>query len=345
MPLALSNLQDFAQKEIFPDQGGASMQRSVSDQSNSSTSSVAKLSERRQKHLDNSRRSIASKTIPTGPLSIRPPTIFHSKERPLRPQEPGTHRKAPLAKATYIRPHHAKLRCNQCDDYPDGFRGEHELRRHYERAHASLRRVWICVDPQNSTPEGWRPTRPLNICKQCNQQKHYNVYYNAAAHLRRAHFCPRKRGRKARGEERESRAGKAGGDWPPIDWLKANGWLKEIEVGGTEFDSSMLISSDAIADDAYLLDWSIANNNADTTQFGSFAGGFDETTSNLLDMRCPTMADFSTGYATPPLDPTLPWSTNNYQLSVPQAPMMEYTVSAPPVLLQHSASQQDGMFM
>jgi hypothetical protein len=57
------------------------------------------------------------------------------------------------------------------------------------------------------------------------------MYYNAAAHLRRAHFCPRKRGRIAKIEERDIRAGKGGGDWPSIEWLKANGWLQEIEVG------------------------------------------------------------------------------------------------------------------
>lgn len=111
---------------------------------------------------------------------------------------------------------------------PAGFRGEHELRRHWDRKHATTRKVWICVQP--STRTEWWPAKPMSICKQCKQQKQYNVYYNAAAHLRRAHFCPRKRGRKAKGEERESRAGKAGGDWPPIDWLKAHGWLKEIEV-------------------------------------------------------------------------------------------------------------------
>lgn len=92
--------------------------------------------------------------------------------------------------------------------------------------------MWICLEPTTRTE--WWPAKPLGICKQCKQQKQYNVYYNAAAHLRRAHFCPRKRGRKAKGEERESRAGKAGGDWPPIDWLKANGWLKEIEVSAMQ---------------------------------------------------------------------------------------------------------------
>lgn len=204
------------------------MLRSASDDSTTSASSAElKATERRRKHLENGRRSIVSKTIPEGPTSGD-----HSKNRPLKPQEPGSQRKEAIAKAPYVRPQHPKLFCDICSENPNGFRGEHELRRHWERAHAQVRRVWICVDPGNT--EGWRPKRPVNICKQCKNQKQYNVYYNAAAHLRRAHFCPRKRGRKARGEERESRAGKAGGDWPPIEWLKANGWLKEIEVGPSD---------------------------------------------------------------------------------------------------------------
>jgi len=45
--------------------------------------------------------------------------------------------------------------------------------------------------------------------------------------LRRAHFNPRKRGRKAK-TEGEKRGGKGGGNWPPMDALK-EGWILEIE--------------------------------------------------------------------------------------------------------------------
>jgi hypothetical protein len=45
--------------------------------------------------------------------------------------------------------------------------------------------------------------------------------------LRRAHFNPRKRGRKAR-TEAEKRGGKGGGDWPPMQTLKEH-WMCEIE--------------------------------------------------------------------------------------------------------------------
>lgn len=109
------------------------------------------------------------------------------------------------------------------------------------------------------------------------------MYYNAAAHLRRAHFCPRKRGRKARGEERESRAGKAGGDWPPIEWLKANGWLREIEVssqdafGSQEGEEAGLPAS-----------------GAETVPSQDLAG--EET---LALQSYPPTTDFTYGYPTP----------------------------------------------
>lgn len=44
-------------------------------------------------------------------------------------------------------------------------------------------------------------------------QKHYGAYYNAAAHLRRAHFNPH-------------RGGKASGDWPPMSLLRD--WMREV---------------------------------------------------------------------------------------------------------------------
>ncbi|KAF2210849.1 hypothetical protein CERZMDRAFT_99013 [Cercospora zeae-maydis SCOH1-5] len=181
--------------------------------------------ERRRKHIENARQSIAPKDV-----SVSKPTTPDHSAAPK--QASAIKRKEAISKAPYVRPQHPKLKCSMCDEFPNGFRGDHELRRHWERAHAECRKVWICTEPTVRTE--WWPTKPLGICKQCKKQKNYSAYYNAAAHLRRAHFCPRKRGRKARGEQRESRAGKAGGDWPPIEWLKANGWLQEIEVSSKQ---------------------------------------------------------------------------------------------------------------
>ena len=314
---------------------GQEMLRSASDDSTTSTSSAElKLTQRRRKHIENGKRSIASKTLPDGPTSGE-----HNKNRPLKPQEPGTQRKEAISKAPYVRPQHPKLFCDRCSENEQGFRGEHELRRHWDRAHAEVRRVWICVDPGNK--EGWRPKRPVDICKQCKNQKPYNVYYNAAAHLRRAHFCPRKRGRKARGEERESRAGKAGGDWPPIEWLKANGWLKEIEVGpsdaanqdtnevkGEEFDE---FDDDETPNDLTPPDSDLeafhVNLSVEQLGFAAYSQA--------------VMTEFTYGYPTPSAmemqQPQLMYSMQPPQQFAcqqhVQAPQMDYTTPAPPAIM------------
>ncbi|KAH0556423.1 hypothetical protein GP486_005661 [Trichoglossum hirsutum] len=127
--------------------------------------------------------------------------------------------------------------CGKCHTHPDGFRGEHELRRHDAREHGSSR-VWVtaeCLDPSSPVPE-----IPLANCKSCRQSKQYHAYYNAAAHLRRAHFSPRKR-RKASGSDfvvdgvwvRKTSSGHSStvekrGDCPPMDVLKM--WMKEMHI-------------------------------------------------------------------------------------------------------------------
>lgn len=125
-----------------------------------------------------------------------------------------------IAKTPYVRPQHPKIKCNYCNERPDGFRGTHELDRHIARAHASRRKGYICVD--SSADQKF-----LANCKHCRNKKVYGAYYNAAAHLRRAHFHPRKRGRKGRSDEK--RGGIGGGDHPPMEYLKQN-WIKEVEV-------------------------------------------------------------------------------------------------------------------
>jgi hypothetical protein len=83
----------------------------------------------------------------------------------------------------------------------------------------------MCVQPGNSP---FQCQKPLDVCKQCKQGKRYNVYYNAAAHLRRAHFNPTKRGRRPKGEVRNIFTEKSRA--PSIEELKTHGWLKEIIV-------------------------------------------------------------------------------------------------------------------
>lgn len=103
--------------------------------------------------------------------------------------------------------------CPKCNENPEGFRGEHELRRHIDAKHASLIKRWVCSEPAHRSASSPQPTIPLQKCKACVGRKRYGAYYNAAAHLRRAHFNPHK-------------GGKASGDWPSMHVLKD--WMTEV---------------------------------------------------------------------------------------------------------------------
>jgi hypothetical protein len=114
-----------------------------------------------------------------------------------------------------------RLKCPACTDYPDGFRSEHELRRHTNRVHKKTRKVWVTIDtsPDKSF---------LANCKACQTGKRYNECYNAASHLRRMHFHPHKRGERKMTAAEARRGGKPGDLDPPMDILKAN-WLREVD--------------------------------------------------------------------------------------------------------------------
>jgi len=116
--------------------------------------------------------------------------------------------------------------CKYCDDQPNGFHGEHELRRHIERQHTQRRKVWVCKD---NSPDG----KFLSHCKQCRSNKAYGANYNAAAHLRRTHFNPCRFKRGGKGKVSENRGGKGGGDQPSMEVLKD--WMYEkweVNVAG-----------------------------------------------------------------------------------------------------------------
>jgi hypothetical protein len=121
------------------------------------------------------------------------------------------------SKHTYQRPKRERVLCKLCPNDREGFRGEHELRRHVDREHKSIVKRWICVEPNDGLAHP-KPVLPLSRCKACHQQKKkYTAYYNAAAHLRRAHFRPKPK----------ERRGGIGGDWPLMSELKC--WMKEVE--------------------------------------------------------------------------------------------------------------------
>lgn len=117
------------------------------------------------------------------------------------------------SRTQYHRPSIRRVYCEQCNDHPEGFRGEHELRRHADAKHSAMVKRWVCKEPKRTSPSAPQPVIPLSRCKACLATKQYGAYYNAAAHLRRAHFRPH-------------RAGKASGDWPSMNILKD--WMREI---------------------------------------------------------------------------------------------------------------------
>lgn len=143
----------------------------------------------------------------------------------------------------------------QCEPCDRVFSSSYEYNRHCRAKHAERRRTWICADPlatdaPYTSQEEWRPIRPIGVCDDCQKRKNYNADYNAAAHMRRMHFCPRKtdrpkkderlanRANSAAGGEKDTRAGKSGGDWPPLEWLKNHRWIEEVEVSDQEYNSN-----------------------------------------------------------------------------------------------------------
>lgn len=167
------------------------------------------------RHTESSKPNAHAYAIPSEGAVIPPPIPTFTPDQPLPRLASGLPGKAP-----FVRPIHPKIRCTQCNDYPDGFRGGQELRRHTDRVHNNIRRMWVCMD--DSPDKAF-----LANCNKCRDGKKYGAYYNAAAHLRRAHFNPRPRARKSRNHEK--RGGNGGADWPPMEVLKEK-WMKEIEV-------------------------------------------------------------------------------------------------------------------
>lgn len=134
-------------------------------------------------------------------------------------------------KAKQSRPRPAKLHCTQCNEYPEGFRGDHELRRHVSAKHVDVVKKYVCRDPTKlGLYTELKVIYPLAKCKACASGKQYGAYYNAAAHLRRTHFRVRPNRGRATVTTDEKRGGKGGGDWPAMSELKI--WFEEVLVPG-----------------------------------------------------------------------------------------------------------------
>ncbi|KAI1315802.1 hypothetical protein F5Y16DRAFT_421002 [Xylariaceae sp. FL0255] len=133
-------------------------------------------------------------------------------------------RLSPLLKTQYVRPKRPMVFCDQCDEHRDGFRGEHELRRHKDLKHKQRVKEFICVDPRD-----------------------------AAAHLRRSHFTEKSSRHRTRDDGDGSsidqkRRGKGGGDWPSMHELK--NWMREVWVNPDDQGYGPLLSETEDTEDA-----------------------------------------------------------------------------------------------
>lgn len=208
-------------------QGGEAMMRSISSSSAQSTTSQSQ----RERAKDSLHRQInlgaTQAILPKPKVDPADPDAGSQADA-----KTGAEGKIAVPKSGYQRPQRPKIMCTECHEHPDGFRGEHELRRHRSAKHATTRKRWICVCPSEDKMET-KPLVPFKGCKACGQGKTYGQYYNAAAHIRRAHFkekAPRgKKTGKGNDEPGEKRGGQGGGDWPPMEELKRL-WLKEVET-------------------------------------------------------------------------------------------------------------------
>lgn len=207
------------------------MERSVSSSSARSTSSLSARAKDALRRQNNRAKRIIQPRTPEKVPSIAEIRESASSEDGLETIGGPVINigKKEIAKAKYTRPKHEKRKCKLCDDYPQGFRGEHELRRHQNAKHSSHVTKFICRDPRDVGQSTSVDTViPLSQCKQCSTRKKYGAYYNAAAHLRRSHFknkAPRKGSSQmllASAEEESA------GCWPAMHEIKV--WIEEIIV-------------------------------------------------------------------------------------------------------------------
>lgn len=154
---------------------------------------------------------------------------------------------------------------------------------------------WICVQPQQqNSPDIPKPVVPLHKCKACTtQKKKYGAYYNAAAHLRRAHFRPKAtkgRAKTSKVEDTQKRGGKAGGDWPSMVELKF--WMMEVEEPATDFPLTSAQQQEADEsddDDPFNLDEHLMSaNTMNSISSGSFDTPFAMSDASFSIYPSPT---------------------------------------------------------
>ncbi|KAM0420909.1 hypothetical protein ACHAPT_011298 [Fusarium lateritium] len=261
------------------------MERSVSNTSISSVRSTASNLERRAKEaLERALHN--GKTVTLAP---KPKEEASKAEGNVSASKKEA--KVPVNKSNYQRPKHPKVFCTQCNEHSDGFRGDHELRRHINAKHEGVVKKFVCRDPKTvGIKSSVEAVNPLSKCKACTSGKQYGAYYNAAAHLRRTHFKPKTpRGKKGASAD-EKRGGKGGGDWPSMSELKV--WFVETMVEVDQNESPITDQEEGDSDmvDAEMETPNLPNQMDSMYGIGSGMSPFVETGYDLaLDGAGPAM--------------------------------------------------------
>ncbi|KAF1840489.1 uncharacterized protein K460DRAFT_296925 [Cucurbitaria berberidis CBS 394.84] len=236
------NEQSYLAEDMRRSASTSSSESSASDASAPSSTCSRQSRREREINAQAAARKIAPKAVESSDETESTPS--NAQMARIRSDDGSSKTVGVISKTPYVRPHHPKIMCPHCIERPEGFRGTHELDRHIARAHSARRKGYICVDFSSDK-------KYLANCKHCRNKKVYGAYYNAAAHLRRAHFHPRKRGRKGKNDEK--RGGIGGGDHPAMEYLKQY-WIKEVDVDNKPCHASPESASDDVPeqdDDSY----------------------------------------------------------------------------------------------
>lgn len=185
-----------------------------------------------QRKLSSNSRQLHPKVKVTSPVVCKQPsTSGHDVIRV--PSQDGSYKEAIKISppSSFIRSSsNDKVKCPYlgCAAHPHGFKGMHEMQRHFDRAHKEARQVYVCA-PLVDEPDFLSKTN----CKHCQTQKRYNEDYNAGEHLRRMHFNPRQpKIRRGQLTDDEKRGGKGGGTEPPMTLLRNYMVTFEVDVNG-----------------------------------------------------------------------------------------------------------------
>jgi hypothetical protein len=242
------------------------MERSSSITSNKSGAlhTGQRAKEATQRHILNGKTEIRPKPLMSSSSSSAATTVMDMSQLspisnpPLSTTATTTttnnnnnHTAMPVSRPTTKRPKMPKVQCKHCDEHPEGFRGDHELRRHVTSKHTARPKRWMCQTPPAGT-SSLVPFKPLSDCKHCSEGKQYKRHDNAVAHLRRSHFsnkAPKAKTSKVKKTGvvaiAEGRGGKSGGNKPSL--VELGPWLHDFTISLTPDDDDD--ESDGAEDD------------------------------------------------------------------------------------------------